>query len=122
MAKLGIDEFRRLVQEERASLETEPEWSDWLKNISTYAEAGLPQPVSAGQTIELGDDQAEYERWKSTNIYQQRQPGFVAVTIALPLGDINSDQTRRLADVVRQFTQGHPSHHRRAKPAGTVDS
>ena len=105
VTKLGIDEFRRLVKEERASLETEPQWTEWLDNISTYAEAGLPQPVTAGQHIDMGDHKAEYQQWKSTNIYQQRQQGFVAVTIALPLGDLTSYQMRRLADLVRRFTQ-----------------
>ncbi len=104
VTKLGIDEFRRLVKEERASLETDPEWTTWLNNLSTYEEAGLPKPVSSGQTINLGEDETEFQQWKSTNIYHQRQQGFVAVTIALPLGDITSTQMRRLADVVRRFT------------------
>lgn len=105
VAKLGIEEFRRLVKEERASLETDPEWTRWIETIGSYDEAGLPEPVSAGQTLDLGADATAFAQWKSTNIYTQRQPGFVAVTISLPLGDITADQTRRLADVVRQFTQ-----------------
>jgi len=104
LAKLGIDEFRRLVKEERASLEDDPEWISWLGNIPTYEERGLAEPVSKGQTIDLGEIEADFEKWKSTNIYQQRQTGFVCVTIALPLGDITAQQTRNLATVVRRFT------------------
>jgi len=104
VAKLGIEEFRRLVQEERATLETDPAWTNWFSGLGRYEEQGLPQPVTQGQTIDLGDDQEAYDRWKSTNIYQQRQPGYVCVTIALPLGDITSQQMRGLADVVRKFT------------------
>ncbi|MEO1521257.1 MAG: nitrite/sulfite reductase [Cyanobacteria bacterium J06633_2] len=102
--KLGIDEFRRLVLEERAALEADPEWTAWLNNVSSYKEAGLPEPVSKGQTIDLGDDAAAFENWKNTNCYQQRQQGFAAVTIALPLGDLTAQQMRDLATVSRQFT------------------
>ena len=39
-----------------------------------------------------------FERWASTNVYRQRQEGYVTATVALPLGDISSWQTRALAD------------------------
>ncbi|MFO0031296.1 MAG: nitrite/sulfite reductase [Cyanobacteriota bacterium] len=102
--KLGIDEFRRLVLEERASLEPDPSWTEWLNAIPQYTETGLPTPVSEGQVIDLADEQEAYERWRSTNIYPQRQPGFVCVTLNLPLGDLTAQQMRGLADVARRFT------------------
>lgn len=102
IAKLGIDEFRRLVLEERAKLEDDPGWTDWLDNIESYKEAALPGPVSNGESIEVGED---FEKWTSTNIYPQRQEGFVTTSIALPLGDITAQQMRGLADIVRRFTR-----------------
>lgn len=105
VSKLGIEEFRRLVQEERAAIETEPEWTSWLGNIPGYAESGLPEPATQGQTIDLGADAELFEYWRATNAYQQRQEGFNAVTIALPLGDATATQFRQLADVVRRFTR-----------------
>ena len=104
VTKLGIDEFRRLVREERASLENEPEWVNWLKDIPQYIESGFAEPVTAGQTIDLGEDEADFAKWHSTNVYQQRQEGFVCVTLNLPLGDLTSPQMRSLADIVRQYT------------------
>ncbi|HBE21090.1 MAG TPA: sulfite reductase [Cyanobacteria bacterium UBA11149] len=104
VSKLGIEEFRRLVKEEREILKNDPKWDDWLPNLSRYEESGLPAPVSAGQNIDLGADAAAFAQWKSTNIYQQRQPGFVCVTIALPLGDMTAPQMRGLADIARRFT------------------
>lgn len=104
VSKLGIEEFRRLVQEERQTLEADPNWTSWLNSLDNYQEQGLPEPVTKGQTIDLGADQDAYDRWKSTNIYQQRQEGYVCVTISLPLGDLTSQQMRGLADVVRRFT------------------
>ncbi len=105
VSKLGIDEFRRLVKEERTQLDEDPNWTDWLSSIPKYDEAGLPEPISGGEVLDLGADQELFEHWKATNIYQQRQPGFVAVTIALPLGDITSQQSRGLADIVRRYTR-----------------
>jgi sulfite reductase (ferredoxin) len=101
VSELGIEEFRRLVWEERQTLENDPGWTNWLTDIPAYNESALPEPAS-GQALELGED---FEKWKSTNIYQQRQAGFVTVTIALPLGDITSPQMRRLADISRRFTR-----------------
>ena len=106
VSKLGIDEFRRLVLEERATLEDDPDWTNWMENVASYEEAGLPEPVSSKanaseDALNLGET---FEQWTSTNVYYQRQGGFVTVTIALPLGDITSAQMRRLADVARRFT------------------
>ncbi|MDA0267268.1 MAG: nitrite/sulfite reductase [Cyanobacteria bacterium] len=104
VGKLGIDEFRRLVKEERATLEDEPEWTNWFDKIPSYEEGGLPAPVTQGAAPDLGDAAADYDLWKATNVYAQRQDGFNAITIALPLGDLTSEQMRGLADVVRKFT------------------
>jgi sulfite reductase (ferredoxin) len=100
VSKLGIDEFRRLVLEERAMLETDPAWTNWIERIPSYEEVALPQPVS-GEALDLGD---AYAKWQSTNVYWQRQAGFATVTVALPLGDLTARQMRGLADVTRRFT------------------
>ncbi len=101
VADLGIEEFRRLVLEERTILEDDPGWTDWLANLATFDEAALSEPVS-GAALDLGE---EFEKWKSTNVYVQRQPGFVTVTVALPLGDITSRQMRGLANICRRFNR-----------------
>ncbi|RME69945.1 MAG: nitrite/sulfite reductase [Chloroflexi bacterium] len=101
VADWGIDRFREAVRQERRSLPEDPHWTDWLDKIPAYKEAGLPAPV-APNAPHPGE---AYERWLSTNVYYQRQEGFAAVTIALPLGDITADQLRRLADVVRRYTR-----------------
>lgn len=99
VAKLGIDEFRRLVGEERASLERDPRWDEWIDDARRFHEPHLPAPVD-GRPRKLGPD---YDKWCSTNVYKQAQPGFVAVTLALPLGDLTARQARRLADIARRF-------------------
>ncbi|MQA90448.1 MAG: nitrite/sulfite reductase [Gemmatimonas sp.] len=100
VAKLGIDEFRRLVDEERQTMEPDPRWKDWLEEAHRPTREALDSPATDGSAF----DAPGFEEWARTNLYDQRQEGFVSVTINLPLGDITSRQSRKLADIVRQYT------------------
>ncbi len=44
-----------------------------------------------------------YDEWAQTNVYRQRQPGYAVATVTLPLGDLTSEQMRRLADIARRY-------------------
>jgi sulfite reductase (NADPH) hemoprotein beta-component len=44
--------------------------------------------------------------WLATNVHRQRQPGFAAATVTLPLGDITAEQLRVLADLARAYGDG----------------
>ncbi len=46
-----------------------------------------------------GDPQ--YDRWLSTNVTEQRQPGYAIVTALLEQGNLTSVQMRGLADLAR---------------------
>ncbi len=46
-----------------------------------------------------------FDAWYATNVYKQRQPGYVAATVTLPLGDCHADQMRALADIARRFVK-----------------
>jgi sulfite reductase (ferredoxin) len=101
VSKLGIEEFRRLVDEERAILPHDDRWTAFLPTVDDYDESPVREavPVSTnGAPLPEG-----YEQWLKTNVYRQRQPGYAVATIALPLGDISAVQTRRLADVARRY-------------------
>ena len=98
--KLGIDEFRRLVLEERKILRPEPIWTEYLKDVAAYSEAPLKE---AGEVEAAAAADPRFAAWSATNVYPQRQPGYSVVTVALPLGDLTSWQLRQLADVARQF-------------------
>ncbi len=101
VAKLGIDEFRRLVDEERRVLESDPRWTEWLATAHQEMVEHQPAPVTDGSDKPA----AGFDEWRRTNVYPQRQPGFTAVSITLPLGDITSDQGRTLAAITRRFTR-----------------
>jgi sulfite reductase (ferredoxin) len=97
---LGIEKFKELVLEERKTLVHDPRWTDFVANAEEFAEAPLRPggewPASASEG---------FQRWLNTNTRPQKQPGYVVVTVALPLGDITANQLRSLADIVRRFTR-----------------
>jgi len=98
--KLGIDEFRRLVLEERARLKPDPYWTGYLGELPAFGE----QPLKAGGALEPSTPLPEgFEHWRATNCYRQKQPRYVTATVHLPLGDLTSEQMRRLADIARRF-------------------
>ena len=101
--KLGLEEFRRLVLEERRILPPDPRWTGYLKDVERYQEV----PARAASSPELTHPDAELEAWRATNLCAQRQPGYVVATVTLPLGDITSWQMRQLADVARRFVGDH---------------
>ena len=100
VTKLGIDEFRRLVLEERKTMPEDPRWTGYLANIDQYTESPSREPARLN-----GHERPEgFENWYRTNVYQQRQPGYVVATVTLPLGDMSARQCRQLADIARHFS------------------
>jgi sulfite reductase (ferredoxin) len=99
IAKLGIDEFRRLVDEERAILPHDPRWTSYLPEIGRFDE----QPAREAVPLNGAPAPEGFARWLQTNVYRQRQPGYAVATVALPLGDLTSDQTRRLGEIARRY-------------------
>jgi len=102
VSKLGIDEFRRLVLEERAGLKYDPRWTSYLKDAHGHQEEAL-KPASLLQIEPVRPE--GFDRWQRVNVYQQRQEGYSTVTIALPLGDITGPQLRKVADVSRKYVK-----------------
>jgi sulfite reductase (ferredoxin) len=105
---LGIEKFRELVLTERKILPHDPRWTELieeeLKTVESAKNPGgeLPELVSI---TTASPDAEPFGKWLRSNIRPQRQPGYVTVTVALPLGDITANQLRSLADIVRRFTK-----------------
>lgn len=100
VVKLGLDEFKRLVLEERAILPFDPRWTAYLSNIEQQQET----PSRPPGLVQLGASEPEDRReWRASNVYTQRQAGYATVTVALPLGDITADQLRALATIARTY-------------------
>jgi sulfite reductase (ferredoxin) len=101
--KLGIEEFRRLVQEEFRSMPDDPAWREHFDRIPKFEEKpGLPAVQLNGARRPPG-----YDEWARTNLYQQRQSGYYVATVTCPLGDLTPDQMRALAEISRKYAGGN---------------
>ncbi len=98
----GIDKFKETVLKERQKLPNDPRWTEYLNSVDDGKETPLNPP---GELPPINGSE-RLARWLKTNIRAQRQAGYVTATVALPLGDMTSDQLRSLADIARQFTNG----------------
>ncbi|MGF2075357.1 hypothetical protein, partial [Enterococcus casseliflavus] len=59
IAQLGIEEFKRLVLEERASLETDPRWTEYLAEIRHTDEEPLRPSKPLADTLQTDS----FQRW-----------------------------------------------------------
>jgi sulfite reductase (ferredoxin) len=102
--KLGIDEFRRIVQEEFKSMPDDPSWRQYFDEIPRFEEK---KPAWQGVQLTAAKRPQGFDEWAATNVYQQRQSGHVVVTITCPLGDLTSDHMRALADISARYAGGN---------------
>ena len=101
VAKLGIDEFRRLVTEERKTMPEDPRWTAYLDDLHAFDEEAL----KPGQALNGSDAAEGFSAWRDTNVYPQRQSGYAVAAVTLPLGDITSSQLRALSDICRKYVK-----------------
>jgi sulfite reductase (ferredoxin) len=99
VAQLGIEEFRRLVFEEREKLPQDERWTSYLSTLSDYEET----PARPAYSLNGTPLSEAFNEWYETNVYKQRQPGYNVITINLPLGDITSRQMFQLIDIARKY-------------------
>jgi sulfite reductase (ferredoxin) len=97
--KLGIDEFKRLVAEERESLRHDERWTAFLKDLHATDETPVREPGA----IPTGSS-ARFEAWAEHNLKPQAQDGYYTAVVKLPLGDFTSTQGRALAALARENT------------------
>jgi sulfite reductase (ferredoxin) len=90
-----------LVLEERQKLSPDPRWTAHLASVNDETE----KPLKPGVNLNGGERPEGFSAWYATNVYRQRQPGYVAATVTLPLGDVSADQLRALADIARRFVK-----------------
>ncbi len=98
--KLGFDEFKRLVLEERAGLDADPRWTGYLADLHSWDD----KPLRQATPLEARQYPAAFETWRQSSVIPQRQDGYVMVTVGLPLGDLTSVQMRGLIEIVRKYT------------------
>jgi sulfite reductase (ferredoxin) len=99
VAKLGMEEYARLLREERERLPHDPRWTEYVTEALRFEEKPLKPPSTLSQS---GASEA-FQRWMRTNVRAQAQHGYSMVTVFLPLGDIAAWQLRALAQACRKY-------------------
>jgi sulfite reductase beta subunit-like hemoprotein len=101
--RIGIDAFRKLVDEERQGAWTQernfdPEPLAFHDNEELRAPA---KPLNPGSP---NGDHRQFTRWATANVHAQRQPGFSTIEVKVSRGDLTPTQFRGLAQILRDFT------------------
>jgi sulfite reductase (ferredoxin) len=109
VAKLGLEEFRRLVEEERRIIPADERWTTYLDDLHATDEEPARSARGAYHALRSHDSGAAdgaFQEWRSTNVAAQKQNGYAMATVCLPLGDATSRQLRALAAIARAYNGG----------------
>ena len=94
---LGFDRFMELVHEEWPAIANQRYEVDpsFLPQVGDIPSDDFPsvEPVNPGA----------YQAWLQTNVLSQKQHGYHAVAVRVPLGNLEAEQARLLAEVIRQY-------------------
>jgi sulfite reductase (ferredoxin) len=97
--KLGLEEFKRLVAEEREALRPDERWTNFLRDLHNTDE----KPIRPAGPLPQ-DGPPGFASWAKDNLREQAQDGYYVAIVKLPLGDFTSSQARALADLAREYT------------------
>ncbi len=95
--KYGLEGFMELVEKERIAIKNKSVSID--RNLVPVPE---PAPFKEAPTKEARN-QSKFDLWLATNIYEQKQKGWYAVQVRVPLGDIQAETARKLAQLVKEY-------------------
>ncbi|MGY5846542.1 HEPN domain-containing protein [Salegentibacter sp. HM20] len=93
---IGKEEFMKLVAAQQTALS---------QNVPAF-EIKKFEAVPPLQQIDLPKveiNSEEFEAWKNTNVFPQKQKGLFAVGIRVPLGDFYTGAARKLADLIKKY-------------------
>jgi len=103
--KIGIDEFRALVEEElKGDWVQERDFS--LDRILFEHDEEANAPAKPQTFASPNGDNREFTHFERTNVQRQRQRGFSTVEVKVPRGDLTPDQLRGLGEIMREHTGG----------------
>jgi len=103
--KVGIDEVRRMVDEElKGDWVDERDFTIDHMRFDLDEEALLPEARPADASP--NGDRADFERFVEANVQPQRQEGFNTVEVKVVRGDLSPGQFRGLGQIMRDHSGG----------------
>jgi sulfite reductase (ferredoxin) len=104
--RVGIDEFRRMVDEElKGDWVNERDFDPSELLFVDDEQAHAPDPP-LNPSSPNGDSRA-FDSFVASNVRPQKQEGFSTVEVKVTRGDLTPEQMRGLADLMRDFTGGY---------------
>ena len=103
--KIGMDEFRRLVDEERKGEWVQERHFD-VEGLRLDVDEEASAPPRPATYASPNGDLSEFERFAASNVKAQRQAGFSAVEAKVTRGDLTPEQLRAIADLARRYSGG----------------
>ena len=105
--RIGLDEFRGLVETELAQIgpiDPSPymDITDLQKETPPVTNGGVSNGITA-------NEQPEFNKWKESNVFKQKQEGYFLVYVKPVRGDLTGEQFRGMAEILRRFTGGRAS-------------
>jgi len=104
--KIGIDAFRKLVDEELQG--------DWVAErdfdvagLSWQDDEEARAPAVPATYASPNGDASTFERFRADNVQAQRQAGFSTVHVKVTRGDLTPEQFRGIASIMRRYCGGY---------------
>lgn len=94
---LGLEKIMELVEEEKKALKSKT----YKINENILPGPVLSTYVPTEPAVISNPD--KFERWRKTNVVQQKQEGYVGVYVKLLLGNMSTTLARQFADVVDRY-------------------
>jgi len=95
--EIGFDTFLELVEKERIALKSQSFPID-----RTTVPQPAPPAVREIPAVQIANE-AAYQAWLKTNVFEQKQQGFYTVAVKVLLGDLETEKARDLAVLVQNF-------------------
>jgi sulfite reductase (ferredoxin) len=95
--KIGFEEFMCLLKEEQNALKSK----EFKINHQAFLAPLLPK-TSDFSRVEIEDD-AKYQKWLATNIFEQKQTGYFGVYIKILTGDFKTSKARSFAEIAKKY-------------------
>jgi sulfite reductase (ferredoxin) len=104
--KFGIDELRRQAEEEmQGDWVAERDFSIQHRLFLDDERENAPAPPSTYGSP--NGDLQQFERFRSSNVREQKQDGYVTVEAKVTRGDLTPEQFRGLAAIMREYSGGY---------------
>jgi sulfite reductase beta subunit-like hemoprotein len=104
--KYGIEELRKQAEEEMKG--------DWVAERDFSIEHRLfaddereSAPAAPQSYGSPNGEHSEFERFRTANVREQKQDGFVTVEVKVTRGDLTPEQFRGLAQIMRSYSGGY---------------